>query len=177
MDVTNILADHSYHKKQSKWAPRDKLLGITKRPSSSRKADPSGDKLTVLNKKKVYVGLKRSRRRPGGVTDEDFEIEPVITKVTVPRNESFMNVMGKQSLDPKHKWEVYEQVAVVVTTGSDDDRQVTGADDGRIKFKRTDESSESVPPMEAKFVDMGDVNQQFGKPNSAELYSVTVPEW
>ena len=176
MDVANILADHSYHKKQSKWAPKDKLLGIAKRRSSGRKPDPSGDKLTVLNKKKVYVGLKRSRRRPNDENDEELEIQPVITKVTVPRGETFMNLMGKQSLDPKHKWEVYEQVAAVVTMGTDD-KQDTGADDNRIKFKRTDESSESVPPMEARFVDMGDVNQQFSKPNSAELYSVMVPEW
>ena len=173
MDVANILADHCYHKQLSKWTPKDKFLGATKRHLSSRRK-PDGHKLTVLNKKKVFVGLKRSKRKK--VNQE--EIKPEITKMTVPRGETFTSVMGTQSVDPKHKWDVYEQVTAVVTTVTDHKtsakKQVINAHDNRIELKRTDASS---PAMEAEFVSMGDLNHHFNKPDNAEVFSIVVPEW
>lgn len=178
MDVANIMADHCYHKQLSKWAPKDRYLGITKRHLSSRRK-PDGHKLTVLNKKKVFVGLKRSKRRE----KVDFEkIKPEITKMSVPRGEIFMSAMGTKSVDPEHKWDVYEQVSSVVRTVTDHKtlpiKEVTTAPDtrpdNRVELKTTDKS---LPPMEAQFVSMGNTSQQFNKPDNAEVYSIVVPEW
>ena len=174
MDVANILADHCYHKQLSKWKPKETYLGITKRHSSSRTQKPDGHKLTVLNKKKIFVGLKRSRREK-----VNFEkIKPEIRKISVPRGEIFMSAVGTQTNNPEHKWNVYEQVSAVVTTVNDHEsspiRQVTNAHDNRVEFRSTDKS---LPAMEAQFVGMGNINQQFDKPNNAEVYSIVVPEW
>ena len=178
MDVANILADHSYHKQLSKWAPKDRYLGTTKRHPSGRRK-PDGHQLTVLNKKKVFVGLKRSKRREREKVNFE-KIKPEITKMSVPRGEIFMSAVGTQSVDPEHKWDVYEQVSAVVTTVTDHKtsdspiKQVTNARDNRVELKRTDKS---LPAMEAQFVGMGDINQDFNKPDNAEVYSIVVPEW
>ena len=176
MDVANILADHSYHKQLSKASPKDKYLGASKRHASTR-SKPDGHKLTELNKKRVFVGLKKSKRRE---REKLYDVKPEITKISVPDEDTFMGVMGKQSLDPKHKWDVFEQVAAVITTGTNKNDSLTNkkqgasAYDNSIVFKTTDKS---LPQMEAQFVDMGNVNQQFNKPDNAEAYSIVVPEW
>ena len=181
MDVANILADHCYHKQLSKATPKDKYLGATKRHSSSRR-NPDGHKLTVLNKKKVFVGLKRSKRREREKIDQKLKgdkIKPEMTKITVPHGETFMGVVGTQSLDPEHKWDVYEQVSAVVTTVTDNSKtstkkRIVNAHDNKIELKRTDAS---MPHMEAEFVSMGDLNHHFNRPDNAEIYSIVVPEW
>lgn len=188
MVIASILADHSYHKRSHHKlsSEKDKFLGITKRQLSNRKT-PNGHLLTVVTKKRKYG--KRSKRNQGKEAKANLdEIKPEITTVKVPRGETFMGIMERQSLpesrDAKQEWEMYQHVSAVITPVSDHTRGVS--DDvsitltngqGDDELDECFKSSPSAPFMEAKFVNMSSINHQLNNPDNTAIYSIVVPEW